>query len=74
MVLPGGIPGFVLAVMARKFLWGVGKDYGHGTGHGVGSVLNCHEGPMSISPRWGNTGKFVSTRMVIAGYSCSRKV
>ena len=74
MVFPEGTPGFVLDVMARKFLWSVGKDYGHGTGHGVGAALNCHEGPMSISPRWGNTGKFVSTRMVIAGYSCSRKV
>jgi Xaa-Pro aminopeptidase len=32
----------------------VGKDYGHGTGHGVGAALNVHEGPHSISPRWLN--------------------
>ena len=32
-----------------------GLDYRHGTGHGVGAALNVHEGPQSISPRWGNT-------------------
>jgi Xaa-Pro aminopeptidase len=43
-----------LDVFARKALWEVGKDYGHGTGHGVGAALNVHEGPHSISPRWTN--------------------
>ena len=47
-------PGFALDILARKSLWEVGKDYGHGTGHGVGGALNVHEGPISISPRWGN--------------------
>jgi len=47
-------PGFVLDVFARKALWEVGRDYGHGTGHGVGAALNVHEGPHSISPRWAN--------------------
>jgi len=42
-------------VFARKALWEIGKDYGHGTGHGVGAALNVHEGPHSISPRFGNT-------------------
>ncbi|OQV20169.1 Xaa-Pro aminopeptidase 1 [Hypsibius exemplaris] len=36
---------------ARHAMWSVGLDYGHGTGHGVGSFLNVHEGPMSISFR-----------------------
>jgi Xaa-Pro aminopeptidase len=45
----------VLDVFARKSLWEGGKDYGHGTGHGVGAALNVHEGPHSISPRWANT-------------------
>ena len=54
MVFPVNTPGFVLDVFARKSLWDGGKDYGHGTGHGVGAALNVHEGPMSISPRWGN--------------------
>ena len=54
MVFPENTPGFVLDVFARKSLWECGKDYGHGTGHGVGAALNVHEGPHSISPRWGN--------------------
>jgi len=54
MIFPENTPGFVLDVYARRWLWDAGKDYGHGTGHGVGAALNVHEGPMSISPRWGN--------------------
>jgi Xaa-Pro aminopeptidase len=54
MIFPEGTPGFVLDVFARKSLWEVGKDYGHGTGHGVGAALNVHEGPHGISPRFGN--------------------
>ena len=54
MIFPENIPGFVLDVMARKALWEIGKDYGHGTGHGVGAALNVHEGPFSISPRFTN--------------------
>lgn len=37
--------------IARKALWDVGLDYGHGTGHGVGHFLNVHEGPMGIGVR-----------------------
>jgi len=54
MIFPDNTPGFVLDVFARKALWEVGIDYGHGTGHGVGAALNVHEGPHSISPRWAN--------------------
>ena len=36
-------------IRARKFLKKDGKDYAHGTGHGVGFFLNVHEGPQSIS-------------------------
>lgn len=54
MVFPENTPGFVVDVFARKSLWEAGKDYGHGTGHGVGAALNVHEGPQSISPRWNN--------------------
>ena len=35
--------------IARVSLWSRGKDYMHGTGHGVGSFLSVHEGPQSIS-------------------------
>jgi Xaa-Pro aminopeptidase len=37
-----------LESFARKFLWDVGLDYAHGTGHGVGHFLNVHEGPSGI--------------------------
>jgi Xaa-Pro aminopeptidase len=35
--------------LARFPLWCAGKDYDHGTGHGVGAFLSVHEGPQSIS-------------------------
>lgn len=54
MIFPEDTPGFVLDVFARKALWEAGKDYGHGTGHGVGAALNVHEGPHGISPRFAN--------------------
>ena len=37
-------PGHVLDVLARVPLWKYGLDYRHGTGHGIGSYLNVHEG------------------------------
>ena len=37
--------------MARRSLWEVGLDYGHGTGHGVGSFLSVHEYPPLFSSR-----------------------
>jgi Xaa-Pro aminopeptidase len=43
-----------LDILARQFLWQEGKNYGHGTGHGVGYFLNVHEGPCSISPKYNN--------------------
>lgn len=42
---PDGTPGFMIDAFARRFLWDVGLDYQHGTGHGVGAALNVHEGP-----------------------------
>eukprot|EP00268_Persea_americana_P044428 TRINITY_DN4491_c1_g1_i2.p1 TRINITY_DN4491_c1_g1~~TRINITY_DN4491_c1_g1_i2.p1 ORF type:complete len:729 (-),score=141.42 TRINITY_DN4491_c1_g1_i2:471-2657(-) len=53
-VFPENTPGFVLDVLARSPLWNIGLDYRHGTGHGVGAALNVHEGPQSISFRFGN--------------------
>ncbi len=46
---PIGTNGAQLDVLARLPLWQEGKDYAHGTGHGVGSFLSVHEGPQSIS-------------------------
>lgn len=37
--------------MARRALWDVGLNYGHGTGHGIGAYLNVHEYPPLISSR-----------------------
>ncbi|MCT4120154.1 aminopeptidase P family protein [Elizabethkingia anophelis] len=45
---PKGTRGVQLDAFARLPLWMVGKDYNHGTGHGVGSFMNVHEGPQSI--------------------------
>ncbi len=46
---PAGTTGSQLDVLARHALWQVGLDFDHGTGHGVGSYLNVHEGPQRIS-------------------------
>ena len=46
---PEGTSGSQLDVLARAALWQRGLDYDHGTGHGVGSYLNVHEGPQRIS-------------------------
>jgi len=53
-VFPENTPGFVLDAFARASLWKIGLDYRHGTGHGVGAALNVHEGPQSVSARFGN--------------------
>ncbi|XXG96718.1 centromeric DNA-binding histone H3-like protein cse4 [Hypoxylon texense] len=50
-VFPKGTTGFALDGLARQFLWQQGLDYRHGTGHGVGSYLNVHEGPIGIGTR-----------------------
>jgi Xaa-Pro aminopeptidase len=46
---PSGTAGNQLDTLARKPLWDAGLNYGHGTGHGIGSYLNVHEGPQAIS-------------------------
>lgn len=46
---PKGTRGVDLDPLARIALWKAGADYGHGTGHGVGSYLSVHEGPQRIS-------------------------
>ncbi|MGE5721850.1 MAG: aminopeptidase P family protein [Sphingomonadales bacterium] len=48
-VFPEGTRGNQLDALARQFLWRVGLDYAHGTGHGVGSYLGVHEGPQRIA-------------------------
>lgn len=48
-IFPQGTTGHVLDAFAREPLWKAGLDYKHGTGHGVGSHLNVHEGPHMMS-------------------------
>ncbi|CEP17177.1 hypothetical protein [Parasitella parasitica] len=50
-VFPTGTTGYLLDPFARMPLWKQGLDYRHGTGHGVGSFLNVHEGPHGIGVR-----------------------
>jgi Xaa-Pro aminopeptidase len=45
-----GVTGRFLDAYARAPLWEYGIDYNHGTGHGIGYILNVHEGPHNI--RW----------------------
>jgi Xaa-Pro aminopeptidase len=49
LVFPQGTTGVQLDAFARRALWQAGLDYDHGTGHGVGSYLSVHEGPVSLS-------------------------
>jgi len=46
---PRGTKSPMLDAIARAPIWAQARDYGHGTGHGVGYFLNVHEGPQSIS-------------------------
>jgi Xaa-Pro aminopeptidase len=48
-VFPAGTTGGQIDAFARRPLWEVGCDYGHGTGHGVGAYLSVHEGPQRIA-------------------------
>jgi Xaa-Pro aminopeptidase len=49
LIFPQGTSGVQLDAFARDALWQAGLDYDHGTGHGVGSYLAVHEGPVSLS-------------------------
>ncbi|XP_012281403.1 xaa-Pro aminopeptidase ApepP [Orussus abietinus] len=50
-IFPLKIQGNHLDSLPRRYLWAVGLDYSHGTGHGVGAYLNVHESPIGISWR-----------------------
>lgn len=45
-----GCTGRNLDILSRAPLWNLGVDFKHGTGHGIGYILNVHEGPQNI--RW----------------------
>ena len=52
LVFPDGASGTQLDAVARMDLWREGLNFLHGTGHGVGSYLNVHEGPHQIRMEW----------------------
>ena len=47
-IFPDGTPGCRIDAIARRPLWQSMRNFGHGTGHGVGNLLSVHEGPQSI--------------------------
>ncbi len=49
---PSGASGTQLDVLARQAMWREGLNYLHGTGHGVGTYLNVHEGPHQFRMEW----------------------
>lgn len=51
---PANTIGCNLDLAARHAMWQTGRNYGHGTGHGIGFFLNVHEGPMSIRQEYNN--------------------
>ncbi len=65
---PHGVRGVQLDILAREPLWRWGLDFNHGTGHGVGYLLNVHEGPNAfryripnIKPAHGESWRGVSS-------------
>ena len=57
-----GYCGQNLDYLAREPLWRLGEDYNHGTGHGVGYLLNIHEGPNSF--RWKSSSAVLEEGMI----------
>lgn len=52
LMFPEGAAGTQLDAIARADMWAAGMNFMHGTGHGVGSYLNVHEGPHQIRMEW----------------------
>ncbi|XP_007947956.1 xaa-Pro aminopeptidase 2 [Orycteropus afer afer] len=48
LIFPSDTSGQVMEVFARRALWDVGLNYGHGTGHGIGNFLCVHEWPVGF--------------------------
>ncbi|MGC4128700.1 MAG: aminopeptidase P family protein [Bergeyella sp.] len=63
---PKGTRGVQLDAFARMPLWLKGRDYNHGTGHGVGSFMNVHEGPQNIR-------KDMNPQELLPGMVCSNE-
>lgn len=66
-----GVRGMNLDSIAREPLWSHGMDYNHGTGHGVGYLLNVHEGPNSF--RWQNPNNVITSAILEEGMITSNE-
>ena len=55
-VFPLGTPGCRLDALAREPLWSRQRNFGHGTGHGVGWFLGVHEGPQDVRQNLNSAG------------------
>ncbi|MDQ3140986.1 MAG: aminopeptidase P family protein [Bacteroidota bacterium] len=53
---PEGTKGIQLDILARQYLWDMGLNFGHGTGHGVGFFMNVHEPPQGFVTAWNQRG------------------
>lgn len=60
-----GCTGINLDILAREPLWQDELDFKHGTGHGVGNLLNVHEGPNAF--RWKTTPERLKREVLEAG-------
>ncbi|QQS97209.1 aminopeptidase P family protein [Sphingobacterium spiritivorum] len=49
-IFPVGTRGYQIDAITRRPIWQTLRNYGHGTGHGVGFFLNVHEGPQTFNP------------------------
>ena len=61
-----GCTGVNLDILARQRLWQKGMDYRHGTGHGIGYMLNVHEGPQAIRYKYTADQKPLQPGMLVS--------
>ena len=54
-LFPRGTAGCQIDALAREPLWRARRNFGHGTGHGVGFFLNVHEGPQDLRQNFNPT-------------------
>ena len=60
-----GCCGQNLDILTRQPFWDRGIDFNHGTGHGVGYLLNIHEGPASFAWQWRGTPQKLEEGMIL---------